>query len=150
VPIGRFERALQVDLTKEGDRFKARDALAALIAQWITPRSLSEIAERFDKLGVCWGPYQTFRQLLEDDWRASPRNPMFADIDQPGIGTVRAAGTPLTFSTMNRELPSPAPLLGQHTDEVLGDVLGLSTHEIARLHRDGVVAGPAASTGAVS
>jgi 2-methylfumaryl-CoA isomerase len=141
-----IERAFEVDLSKEGDRFKARDSLAALIAQWITPRTLDEIAARFDALGVCWGPYQTFRQLLDDDWRASTRNPMFADIDQPGIGTVRAAGTPLTFAHLERSRPAPAPLLGQHTDEILGTVLGLSDTELGRLHDDGVVAGAGTGT----
>jgi 2-methylfumaryl-CoA isomerase len=92
---------------------------------------------------VCWGPYQTFRQLLEDDWRSSPAtNPVFAEIEQPGIGMVRAAGTPLTFSTLGRKPPGPAPRLGQHTDEILGDVLGLSGLEIGRLHDAGIVAGP--------
>ena len=67
-----LERAFDVDLSQEGDRFKARDALAALIGRWITARPLSEIAARFDELGVCWGPYQTYRQLLEEDWRVSP------------------------------------------------------------------------------
>jgi 2-methylfumaryl-CoA isomerase len=137
-----IERAFEVDLSKEGDRFRARDALAALIAQWITPRSLDEIAARFDALGVCWGPYQTFRQLLDDDWRASPLNPMFADIDQPGIGTVRAAGTPLTFANLERSRPAPAPVLGQDTDEILESVLGLTAVEVGRLHDTGIVAGP--------
>jgi 2-methylfumaryl-CoA isomerase len=137
-----IERAFQVDLTLEGDRFRARDALAALIAQWITPRCFDEIAERFDKFGVCWGPYQTFRQLLEDDWRTSPNsNPMFAEIQQPGIGIVRAASSPLTFSMLKRTPPLPAPLLGQHTNEILSDVLGLSQIEIGRLHDGQIVAG---------
>jgi 2-methylfumaryl-CoA isomerase len=145
-----IERAFEVDLSKEGDRFRARDALAALIAQWITPRTLDEIAARFDALGVCWGPYQTFRQLLDDDWRVSTRNPMFADIDQPGIGTVRAAGTPLTFASSERNRPAPAPLLGQHTDEILEGVLGLSTVEVGRLHDSGTVAGPSEDNGSGS
>jgi 2-methylfumaryl-CoA isomerase len=140
-----IERAFEVDLSKEGDRFKARDALAALIAQWITPRSLEEISARFDSLGVCWGPYQTFRQLLDDDWRCSTQNPMFADIEQPGIGKVRAAGTPLNFSMLARDEPSPAPLLGQHTDEILGDVLGLTESEVGRLHDRRIVAGTSVS-----
>jgi 2-methylfumaryl-CoA isomerase len=137
-----IERAFEVDLSKEGDRFKARDSLAALIGQWITTRSLEEIAKSFDEHGVCWGAYQTFRQLFEDDWRCSPQNPMFADIDQPGIGKVRAAGTPLAFSTLAREDAEPAPLLGQHTDAILSEVLGLTGIEIGRLHDTGVVAGP--------
>ncbi len=138
-----LERAFEVDLSQEGDRFEARDALAALISRWITPRSLEEVAKRFDELGVCWGPYQTFRQLLDDDWRVSPdENPMFSDIEQPGVGTVRAAGTPLTFASLDRGGARPAPALGEHTDEILGDVLGLSDLEIGRLHDDGIVAGP--------
>jgi 2-methylfumaryl-CoA isomerase len=136
------EQAFEVDLSQEGDRFKARDALAALIGRWINVRSLEEIANRFDDHGVCWGAYQTFRQLFENDWRCSPQNPMFADIDQPGIGKVRAAGTPLAFSTLAREDAAPAPLLGQHTDAILGDVLALTGIEIGRLHDAGVVAGP--------
>jgi 2-methylfumaryl-CoA isomerase len=138
------ERAFEVDLSQEGDRFKAREALAALIGRWMATRNLEEIAERFDAHGVCWGAYQTFRQLFEDDWRCSPRNPMFADIDQPGIGKVRAAGTPLAFSTLEREDAAPAPLLGQHTDAILSDVLALTGVEIGRLHDAGVVAGPGA------
>ncbi len=66
---------------------------------------------------------------------------MFADIEQPGIGKVRAAGTPLNFSMLERDEPSPAPLLGQHTDEILGDVLGLTETEVGRLHDRRIVAG---------
>jgi 2-methylfumaryl-CoA isomerase len=142
-----IEQAFEVDLAEEGDRFKARDALAALLTRWFNQRTLDEIAERFDANGVCWGVYQTFRQLLETDWRASPENPMFSDIDQPGLGKVRVAGSPLTFAGIDRGPTAPAPLLGQHTDEVLGDVLGLSGTEIGRLHDDGLVAGPAAAAG---
>lgn len=137
------EKAFDVDLREEGDRFRARDALAALIGRWISARSLPEIAERFDDLGVCWGVYQTFRQLLDEDWRCSPQNPMFSDIEQPGVGTVRAAGSPLTFAGLHRLRTAPAPLLGQHTEAVLADVLGLGSAEIGRLHDAGVVAGPA-------
>jgi 2-methylfumaryl-CoA isomerase len=55
---------------------------------------------------------------------------------------MRAAGTPLTFSMLDRKVPSPAPRLGEHTDEILSEVLGLSGLEIGRLHDDRVVAGP--------
>ena len=116
-----IEKALAVDLTLEGDRFVARDALAAFIAPWVGARTLSEIAEVFDASGVCWGPYQTFRQLLEDDWRTSDANPMFAEIEQPGLGRMRAAGSPLSFGALARTPPRPAPVLGEHTVEILAD-----------------------------
>jgi 2-methylfumaryl-CoA isomerase len=56
---------------------------------------------------------------------------------------VLVPGSPLSFSEVPRDVPVPAPRLGQHTDEVLGEVLGLSDHEIGLLHDKGVVAGPA-------
>jgi 2-methylfumaryl-CoA isomerase len=137
-----IESALGVDLRLEGDRFAARDALAAFIAPWCAARTLSDIAETFDARGVCWGPYQTFSQLVDEDWRCSPKNPMFADIDQPGIGQLRSPGTPLSFDAFDRLPTGPAPRLGQHTVEILADDLGLSSAEIGRLHDERVVASP--------
>ena len=140
--LGGIEKAFEVDLRLEGDRFRARDALAALIAPWVAKRTLSEVGAVFDQHGVCWGAYQTFSQLLEEDWRVSEKNPVFQDIDQPGLGTVRVGGTPLTFSGIPREDPRPAPLLGQHTEEILAADLGLGQSEIASLFDRGIVAGP--------
>ena len=138
-----IERAFRVDLGKEGDRFKARDALAALIAPWLAERTMSQVAAVFDSKGVCWGAYQTFGQLLDEDWRVSPRsNPLFSDVDQPGLGTLRVAGTPLAFSELARDDPRPAPRLGEHTEQILAEELGMSSSEIAALRDAGVVAGP--------
>ena len=138
-----IERAFRVDLAKEGDRFRARDALAALIAPWITARTLAEIADVFDRHGVCWGAYQTFAQLLKEDWRVSDSNPVFGDVEQPGIGKVRVGGTPLSFGAIDRDEPRPAPRLGEHSEQILADDLGLSSGEIASLRDRGIIAGPA-------
>ncbi len=139
-----IEQALGVDLTKEGDRYKARDAVSAFIAPFIAHRTLEELRGIFDGYDVCWGPYQTFTQLVAEDPRCSTDNPMFAMVDQPAIGRVLVPRTPLAYSEVEREAPGPAPRLGEHTDEVLADVLGMTDHEIGLLHDKGVVAGPAA------
>jgi 2-methylfumaryl-CoA isomerase len=89
---------------------------------------------------VCWGPYQTFTQLLDDDWRVAPTSPVFGDVDHPGIGPLRTPASPMKFPTEPPVAPAAAPLLGMHTDEVLADVLALSPEEIGALHDDGVVA----------
>ena len=140
--LAAIEEAFDVDFGREGDRFVARDALAALIGPWCAARALGEVAEVFTQHGVCWGPYQTFRQLADEDWRCSPANPMFADIDQPAVGRVRAPGSPISLSQVARTTPAPAPLLGQHTVEILAEELGLSSAEIGKLHDDAVVASP--------
>jgi len=67
---------------------------------------------------------------------------MFTVLDQPGIGRYPVAASPLQFGSAPREAPKPAPVLGQHTDEILSGILGLPGHEIARLHDEKVVGGP--------
>ncbi len=138
------EEAMGVDLKKEGDRFAAREVLGAIIKPWTITRTLEEIGEIFDRHGVCWGPYQTFMQMVDEDPRCSVENPMFDQVSQPGIGTYLMPGSPLHFSEHGRLPATRAPKLGEHTDEVLAEVLALSEPEIGRLHDDGVVAGPTA------
>ena len=69
---------------------EARKELADLFNPWFQNLTLKEISERLDRCGVCWGPYRTFRQMLDEDPRCSTENPMFSEIDQPGVGRRRA------------------------------------------------------------
>lgn len=139
-------RLMDVDLDDEGGRYTAREVLGATLKPWVLARTLDEVRETFDAHGVSWGPYQTFRQLVEHDPRCSTVNPMFAEVEQPGIGIYLMPGSPLAFSGADRLPPTRAPQLGEHTDVVLAEVLGLADHEIGRLHDDGVVAGPSVVT----
>jgi len=134
-------RMMHVDLDDEGSRFQAREVLGATLKPWVLERTLAEVGEIFDRHKVLWGPYQTFTQLVQDDPRCSTQNPMFAEVDQPGIGSYLMPGSPLVFSGAERLPPVPAPVLGDHTDEVLADVLGRGSREISDLHDRGIVAG---------
>ena len=136
-----------LDFGDEGDRFEARLQLKSAMQAWTGTRTLTEVAERFDRCGVCWGPYQTFTELVETDRRCSPDAGLFIEVDQPGIGPyltpvsplapIGAGGRPMTDGGRD----AVAPVLGEHTDEVLAGWLGLSAAEIGRLHDIGVVAG---------
>jgi 2-methylfumaryl-CoA isomerase len=132
---------MHVDLDEEGGRFAAREVLGATLKPWVLRYTLEELKELFDRHGVSWGPYQTFTQLVMQDPRCSVENPMFEEVEQPGIGSFLMPGSPLVFSNAERRPPERAPQLGQHTDEVLAGVLGMSDAEIGRLHDRGVVAG---------
>ncbi len=140
--VAELATRLGRDLARQGERFEAREALADLVAPWIKARPLAEIAQIFDDNGVCWGPYQSFGELVASDPLCSPANPMMGSIDQPGIGQLLAAGSPLGFGAAPRATPRPAPALGADTESVLGDVLKLSDGEIGRLFDSGIVAGP--------
>jgi 2-methylfumaryl-CoA isomerase len=140
VACTRIEEATGHDLSTEAGRFEARDLIAALLRPWFEARDLATIRELFAGTGVSWGPYQTFRQLVTEDPRCSTANPMFAEVDHPGVGTYLMPSSPLDFSGAERVAVRRAPALGEHTDEILADVLGLSEREIGRLHDAGVVA----------
>lgn len=131
-----------LDFSREGDRFKASAEITELLRPWCAARSLADIDRAFSGTGVCWGPYQSFMQMVSEDPRCSTANPMFAELEQPGVGSYLVPGSPLDFSAFPRQVPRPAPLLGEHTDQILSQELGLSDTEIGRLRDAKVVAGP--------
>jgi 2-methylfumaryl-CoA isomerase len=110
-----------------GDRRGPRPLFAA--------RSLAEVRAAFDGAGVLWGPYQDFGQMVREDPRCSVANPLFAEIDQPGVGRVLAPGSPLQPALP----PRPAPRLGADTGAVLAEVLGLSPARIAAYREAGIL-----------
>ena len=126
----------------EADRFAAREEIAQVLTPWIAARTLAQIELLFNAQGICWGPYRTVREALHEDPRLSAANPIFAQIDTPGIGKHLAAGTPLRLMGEPRGAPSSAPMLGADTDAVLLDLLGLDSATLGRLHDAGIVAGP--------
>jgi 2-methylfumaryl-CoA isomerase len=133
---------LGVDLDSEGGRYEARHAIAAVLERWCAQHSLAEIRAAFDREGVLWGAFQDFAGLVRDDPRCSEENPLFATVEQPGIGRYLMPGSPLDFSGAPREATRPAPRLGEDSDAVLAEILGLSAAAIGRLHDTGIVAGP--------
>jgi 2-methylfumaryl-CoA isomerase len=133
---------MQVDLDDEGGRFEARHAIAALLEPWFARRTLAEITAVFEGSGILWGPYQDFGQLVRDDPQCSPANPIFADVEQAGVGRLMVNTQPLGFSEAGRVPPAGAPRLGEHTEAVLTEILGLPSAEFARLHDAGIVTGP--------
>ncbi len=139
--MAAVERRLGLDLAREGDRFRAREDIREAVARWTGARPFAEVAAVFDRHGVCWGKYQTMRQLVREDEACSLANPLFGEIDQPGVGRVIAPGLPLDFSAVPRRPVRPAPRLGADTEEVLSEVLGLDAAAYGRLHDRGVAGG---------
>jgi len=130
---------LGLDFQQEGHRFQARKDIAALFETWFAGQNLSEVRRLFDRHGVCWNRYQTVAELVERDPDCSPQNPMFTMLHQAGAGALLSAGLPLEFSEVGRVPAAPAPVLGQHTEEVLYELLGIDAATFGRLHDRGIV-----------
>jgi 2-methylfumaryl-CoA isomerase len=137
--MAKIAEATGFDLDTETGRFEARDFIAAVLRSWFGERTLSEIRKCFAGTTVSWGPYQTFTQLVEEDPRITTDNPIWEQIEHPEVGTYRMPGSPLNFSNVEPVPVRRAPLLGEHTEAILGELAGLSTLEIGRLHDAGVV-----------
>ncbi len=135
-----IETTLGLDLKDEAHRWQARAQLASVIEAWIGNLSLEEAGEKLQSAGALWAPYKTPRELVADDALLT-HNPMFQRVRQAGIGEHWSVASPFEFTDCQRLAAMPAPVLGEHTDEILSDVLGLSGGEIGKLHDDGVVAG---------
>ena len=123
----------------EGVRFTHRAQLYPLFEQAFARRTAAELAAAFDAGGVTWGAYQPLEAALEDP-RLFKGNPLFQEIRHPSGLSYPAPGAMATIPQDVRADVRPAPRLGQHTDEILAEVLGMSSGEIGDLHDKGVIA----------
>jgi 2-methylfumaryl-CoA isomerase len=126
-------------VTDEGLRFTHRSRLYPLFERAFALRTAAELAPAFDAGGVTWGAYQPLEAAL-DDPRLYKGNPVFEQVRHPSGLSYPAPGAMATIPQDERGEVRPAPRLGQHTDEVLAEVLGMPGAEIAKLHDAGVVA----------
>ena len=124
----------------EGLRFLWRGRLNPLFAQAMATRTEADLGAVFDRLGVCWGPYRTVRSALADPRIVPPDSPLFTDVAHPSGHTYPTPGPAIDLAGLARRAAGRAPRLGEHTDEILAEVLGLASGEIGRLHDAGLVA----------
>jgi formyl-CoA transferase/CoA:oxalate CoA-transferase len=118
------------------DRVVHRAELIPLIEEALAARGSAAWAEEMSRAGIPAGAINTVDQAL-----AHPQvvaRDMVLTTEHPTAGTLRMPGSPLKLSRHSTSVRRPPPLLGEHTDEVLGE-LGYSADDIGALHRDGVV-----------
>jgi 2-methylfumaryl-CoA isomerase len=130
-------RALGADFAADGDRYRYREILAALLDPWFSGRSLAEVARELGSTSVLWSRYRRFTELAAEEARDG--NPLLHEISQPGVGTLLAPGSPLFTGQV---APArPAPSLGGDTAQVLRELLGLPDGQIRDLAARGVTGG---------
>ncbi|WP_168787869.1 CoA transferase [Paraburkholderia aromaticivorans] len=140
--VAQLESALQVSFARdEGTRFRHREVLFPLFERAIALRSVDDLKVGFSANGVCWSPYRTLQSALTDEPRFSTTGPLFQTLDHPSGHRYPAPGSAATFQGMQRQPIVRAPHLGEHTDQVLMEVLSLSSSQVGELHDAGVVAG---------
>jgi len=118
-------------------RVARRDELVRMIEERLKSRSRDEWVEAFGAAGLPTGPINSVAHVFSDP-QVLDRD-MVQEIVHPTAGSIKLVGVPVKFSETPGEVASPPPLLGQHTEEVLGRLLGLTAAEVAGLRKEGVV-----------
>ncbi|MBE3001707.1 CoA transferase [Nocardiopsis sp. HNM0947] len=132
--VGALERSLGADLSQEGERYRHRDTLAALLASWFGRTGAEDVRAALGATRVLWSQYRTFTETAA----ALPGNPLFHEAEQAGVEPHLAPAAPVALNGEHTP-PAPAPRVGEHTHAVLGSALGLGGDELDRLVEQGIV-----------
>ncbi|MCH7565918.1 MAG: CoA transferase, partial [Gemmatimonadetes bacterium] len=111
--------------------------LEPILNEALRRRTTEEWLREFDAIGLPCGPLNTVPQAAElPQVRARE---MLVEVEHPIIGKLPLANTPVKLSRTPGGIKGPSPAVGQHTDEVLGELLDLSVDEVERLRQAEVV-----------
>lgn len=137
--VANLESEFRVSFRDEGARYLHRDRIASLIAAKTSQLALQDLVAVFDRSGVCWGQYRTLSEALTQDRRFSTQNAVLGEVRHPSGATYRTPGSAAIMIGETRRGPPSAPRLGEHTQEVLSAILGVSDLEIRQLEKRGIV-----------
>ena len=119
------------------DRKSNEDALDEIIGSWTGERDKWEVTRLLQGCGVPAFPSMTTKDLALDP-HLEERG-FFARLEHREIGVQTHAGIPWRLSNSPNGVASPAPCMGQDTDEILRRIVGLSGEEVESLKARGIL-----------
>lgn len=134
--IAHPELAEDPRFTTNALRTQNQGELANLLEDITQTKTTEQWTVILEKSGLPYSPINTIDRIVEDP-NVAYRN-MVVEVEQPNVGLVRIAGSPFRLSETPAGVTDPAPLLGQHTEEVLINVLGYPKDRIEELVTDRV------------
>jgi crotonobetainyl-CoA:carnitine CoA-transferase CaiB-like acyl-CoA transferase len=111
--------------------------VAPQIQEWMMQQKKEDLYHRGAQKGIPMGPINTVKDVLESQQYAA--RGYFVEVEHPVAGKYKYPGWPYQMSAAPARVSRPAPLLGQHNEEVLCSVLGYSKDEFQRLQKLGIV-----------
>ncbi|MDR3563426.1 MAG: CoA transferase [Negativicutes bacterium] len=135
--IGKPEMITDERFVSNPKRTENQKALKAILDTVFPDKTVDEWLEVLEKAGIPNGPINTIDRVV-NDVQVKSRD-MIIETDHPIAGKVKMPGIPIKMSETPGSVESPAPLLGQHTAEILHEILGFTAEEVAELKEKNVV-----------
>ena len=135
--IGADDLARDRSLATASGRLAAVDRVEATVSAWTATRTATEVMFALQAKGVPAGVVASSRHIMDEDKQLQHRG-YFQRVDHPKIGEARFTSPPFLMDGERIELKRP-PLLGEHTDAVLTDILGYTPERIKALRTEGVL-----------
>jgi formyl-CoA transferase len=113
------------------------ELLDGIVGGWIGARSLDEVIKAFEEAGAAVAPIYDISQVCADPQYKALDS--ITTVNDPTLGPIKMQNLMFRMSETPGKVGHPGPRLGQHTDEVLRELLGLSDEHLRRLHETGVI-----------
>jgi len=133
--IGKVKLANSSEFATEKQRVNEYIKIKKIVEEWSINRTTEEIISYFLDLGIPCAPIYSVDQVVNDYHIAKVRE-MFVEVEHPIAGKTKIIGSHIKLSNTKPKIRNVAPLLGQHTEEVLDKLLGLSKKEIDTLRNN--------------
>src|ERR1700674_5247422 len=137
--IGEPGWKTHADYAKPPARLKRLNEIFARIEQWTMTKTKFEAMEILNKDDIPCGPILSMKELIED--QSLRATGTVVEVDHPERGKYFSVGNPIKMSDSPTEV-TRSPLLGEHTDEILRQVLGFTDHQVAEIHDSGALDPP--------
>jgi crotonobetainyl-CoA:carnitine CoA-transferase CaiB-like acyl-CoA transferase len=120
------------------DRVKAHEEVKRIVEEWTRTRSVRDVVDFLLSRTIPCAPLYTVKDVVEDPHIADARR-MIREVEHPVAGIMKVIGSPINLSETPAEVRSAAPLLGQHSAEVLKDILDYSEDRIEALKKEKII-----------
>ncbi len=120
------------------DRLQHEDALDAELGRWTSTRQKFELQQQLEAARVPCAAVQRPQERIDQD-PATENFGLWPTVTHSKMGEVRVDGQPVRFSETNWHMERGGPCLGEHTEDVLTRLLGMTPEEVGQLHEEGVL-----------
>jgi 2-methylfumaryl-CoA isomerase len=135
--LAHLEADLDVDFRDEATRFEHRVELARILQGWFSARHLNAIEHALAETRIQWSVVRSVRSLVADLKKDMPD--VIGTVNEPGMEAMLATKSPMRFSSAHRQNPAASPVLGQHTAQLLVELLHLDDKTIQDLAKRRII-----------